>query len=127
MRQLARFFVVARHFQSGLGIAQRGAMTSALGGGEFRDGRTLQTREAHLAGLMRFDTRRTEHHDGVADAFVLELDKGMKVFGKDAQRSGRGAFEKTRILVRNIRSMLRLELEVPWGHEQFSKKREPPL
>ena len=88
-------------------------MTDALGGGELRKRRFLQTGDAQLAGFMGFDARGTKHHDGVADAFVFELDQRMQILRENAQRARRGAFQELGILVRNLGSVLWLELEVP--------------
>src|SRR4051812_24295232 len=102
-------------------------MLSALSRGQFGGRRFLQARETHLRGLVRFDTRGTKHHDGVADALVLELDKWMQVLGKNPQWAGRRTLQKFRVFVGNFGCVLWPELDVPWGHGGSLRKRRTSI
>ena len=51
----------------------------------------LQPRVTRLRGFMRFDARRAEHHDGVADALFFQLHQRMNVFAEDSNRPRRRA------------------------------------
>jgi hypothetical protein len=59
------------------------------------------------------NARGAEHHDGIADSFILELHQGMQVLSQNADRPGGGAFQELWILVRSFGCMLGLELDVP--------------
>ena len=84
----------------------------------------LQPRVARLRGFVRLDARRTEHHDGVANALVLELHERMDVLGEDTYRARRHALEELRVLMADLGRMLGLHFFAV-GHVSILQKRRP--
>ena len=122
VRQLARFFVVARHFERAFGAAQSRTVPALIFHRHFTDFRLLEPRVARLRGFVRLDARRTKHHNGVADALVLELPERMNVFAENANRPRGHAVEKFLVFVRDLGGVLGFEL-LAVGHVSTLQKR----
>src|SRR2546429_5984810 len=94
VRELARLFVIAGHFKRAFGAPESRAVMLQLFCRHLAGFQVLQPRVARLRGFVRLDARRTEHHDGVANALVLELHERMDVLGEDTYRARRHALEE---------------------------------
>ena len=128
VRELARFLVIAGHFEKAFGVAHFATVLCLGSGGKFFDVFVFQPRAARLRGFVRFDARRTEHDDGVADALALELRERMQILGQDAERPSGRALKKRGIFVRRFGGVLRLELEAVLRTWVFLSERcKPPL
>ena len=82
----------------------------------------LQPRVARLRRLVRLDARRAEHHDGVANALVLELHERMEVLSDDPYRARRHAFEELGVLITDLGRVLGLHFFAV-GHVSILQKR----
>ena len=91
MRKLARFFVIAGHFEQALRAPERCAVLGQIRRGHLRGFFFFQARVARVRGFVRFDARGAEHDDGVADALALQLHQRVNVFAENADRAGRRA------------------------------------
>ena len=78
-------------------------------GGHFAGFPAFEPRVACLRGFVRLNARRAEHHDGVANALVLELYERMNVFGEDANRPRRHAAQKLGVFMGDLGRVLRLQ------------------
>src|SRR5271168_4706578 len=76
----------------------------------------FQSRQPRQRRLPRFDARRSENHDRVADVFFLELHHRLQIFRQDPHGPRGGTLQKLQIFVRRFWRVLRFKLGLTLRH-----------